>query len=292
MGVVYDENGNAVSVPAGEAAAPTDWAPSSLDYFVSSVLGFSAGVSAFPDQQGLSGVNLEERNYSWGSAPTVTAMRSTPVGGQYTPKVQNVNQALGAIMNLPKEEVIAWKNRMYDSGLYDPGYYSKGIKPRQVGVFDSADMGAMQELMYTALRAPEGYTVQSLLGEMEKTSPYSAKNDYGKQRPTASVTTIDPATVRKYAETAAQELLGRKLDDKALQSLVKRMVSSDTGAKVAGAQAQIAASEGGGGVVQQQDVDVATRTEQAVEDENAAEVEAKRFAGGFDTFMKLITGGG
>ena len=98
--------------------------------------------------------------------------------------------------------------------------------------------------------------------------------------------------MRKYAETAAQELLGRKLDDKALQSLVKRMVSSDTGAKVAGAQAQIAASEGGGGIVQQQDVDVATRTEQAVEDENAAEVEAKRFAGGFDTFMKLITGGG
>lgn len=206
--------------------------------------------------------------------------------------VVSVNDALAQLHGLPKDEMINWKNKLYDAGLYDPSMYSKGLKPRQVGVMTPEDTEAFRSLLLTSARAPAGTTTQQVLDSLQKDSPFSAANNHGRQPYQSSATTSDPATIRRYAQTAAQELIGRNLTDAEEAKLVGRLVSQENQGVTAGANAAAnLQASGQGGVVITQNVDVNARAQEAIEADHAAEAEAKKFANGYDVLMKMIGAG-
>jgi hypothetical protein len=257
---------------------------------------------------GMGGIGSSESGYvsfdAWSSGnPMVRSELRGPaskgVGQGLSPggKVSS-HQAIQQIANMPPAQVIKWKNAIYESGLYNPSYYSKGIKPRQNGLLDSEDISAFNELMYISLRAPVGTTVQDVLEQVGGDNPFSAKNNYGKEPRQGSVQQVsisDEATIRKYAKTAAQELLGRDLDDATMAKLVGKMQATEKSVGIADAgriQAAQKAAEGGADqVVQTTQVNTAARTEEQILAENPGEAEAKSFANNMDAFFRMISGG-
>lgn len=204
----------------------------------------------------------------------------------------SINQAVALVHDLPEDQMLNWKQALYDAGLYAPDFYSRNLKPRQIGIMDENDTGAMTQLAALSARAKPGTTLQDVLALMKKDNPFSKDNGFGKEPKHITAQVHDPASIRQYARTAAQELLGRDLDDKTLNALTQKMMAQETGAVTGQAQAQMASSESTGSTIDiSQDFDVAARTAEAVEAANASEAEAKRFASGYDVFMKMVTGG-
>lgn len=275
---------NFASSVTGMGPVGTGGAGEYLDY--GQVLGYSPGqpVSSIPFE--------ENKAYGEGRPASPGAGRfqvNQNTMGRYA---ATPNEALRIISEMPKERQLEWKQGLYDAGLYDPSFYSQGRKPRQVGLLDDDDRQAFGRLFLNVLNAPPGTTAQGALEMLKEDNPYSAKNNYGRPKSVSQYSIADPATIRQIARTAATELLGRDLDDKSMEALVGKIQAQQTGAAQAGASAVNAAQNAGqGGVIGVQDVDVNARTKEEIMNENPAEVAAKKFANGYDVFMKLMLGG-
>lgn len=214
------------------------------------------------------------------------------VSGEYR-IVKTPNEALAMLSELPPERMIEWKNAAYEAGLYDPGFYSSGRKPRDAGFLDEYDRNAMGRLMMNVMTAPEGTTAQWVLDQMKKDNPYSKENNFGRPKASATIQMEDPAAIRSYVRTTATELLGRDLPPEQMNSLVEKIMGQSRAAKMAGANAQIAAANSGeGGVTETQDVNIAARVEEGIMAADPGGVGANRFAEAYDVFFKMMMGGG